>query len=64
MASSAMLTILFCVLVPSLALAAEESCALTGNCFESVEFESDSGLALLQKKARAHRAVDVVQAAT
>jgi len=55
MASGSMLTILLCVLVPS--IAAEESCALSGNCFESVEFESDSGLGLLQSKVRAHRAV-------
>lgn len=55
MANSPMLVILFCALASNLALGMGESCAMTGNCLESTEFETDGGLALIQKKVRAHR---------
>jgi hypothetical protein len=51
MANSTMLAILFFALVPFSASAADESCAAAGNCVESVEFDNDGGLDLLQKKA-------------
>jgi hypothetical protein len=51
MANSTMLAILFFALVPCFASAADESCAVAGNCLESVEFDTDGGLTLLQRKA-------------
>jgi len=36
------------------AVAKEGSCAAAGTCLDSVEFETDGGLALMQKKAIAH----------
>jgi len=38
----------------NLAVASEESCTLGGSCLESVDLETDAGLALMQRKATAH----------
>lgn len=41
------------VMLASSVIAGEESCAVAGSCFESLEFGTDGGLALMQMKAHA-----------
>jgi hypothetical protein len=51
MAMKVTFTTILIALAWNVALATEESCAVAGNCPESVDFEMDGGLALIQKKA-------------
>jgi hypothetical protein len=47
------------VMLASSVIAGEESCAVAGSCFESLEFGTDRGLALMQMKAHARHMAPV-----